>query len=117
MTMTPSPSVKMSHGVTIAIDFRNAGAQERSYGPHVTDATVTISIPEEPTVGAVYYLEQTYAEKVIRALVGNYCDGGESHDGGANDYFSPHLKTLERTEFEERRSAVWHVRIETPFTD
>lgn len=107
----------MTHEVTISIAFANAGAQERSYGPHVTDATVEITIPEN-AVGAVFYLDQPYAEQVIKALVRNYCDGGEQHaEGGMNDYFSPHLVKLERTEFEERRHAKWHVRIETPFTD
>ena len=70
--------VKMGHAVTIAIDWTNSGAQERAYGPHVTDATVEIALPENP-VGAVYYLDQPYAEKVIKALVSNYCDGGEKH--------------------------------------
>lgn len=106
----------MQHEVTISIDYANAGAQERSYGPHVTDATVEITLPEN-AVGAVFYLDQPYAEQVIKALVHSYCDGGEKHDGSANDYFTAHLHTLERTEFEERRRAKWHVRIETPFTD
>lgn len=108
--------IKMSHGVTIVIDWANAGAQERSYGPHVTDATVEITLPENP-VGAVFYLDQPFAESVIKALIGSYCDGGAKHDGGAGDYFSPHLKTLERMDFEDRRRTVWHVRLETPFTD
>ena len=112
---TPIP--RMTHGVGIQISFANNGAQERAYGPHVTDATVEITLPSDNSVGAVYYLDQPYAEKVIRALVSSWCDGGESHDHSMNDYFSPHLTALERTEFEERRRAVWHVRIETPFTD
>jgi len=109
-------TVVMTHVVNISIDYANQGAQERPYGPHVTDATVEIRLPEN-AVGAVYYLEQPYAEQVIKALVGSYCDGGEKHDGGPDDYFSGHLHTLQRTEFTERRRALWHVRIETPFTD
>jgi hypothetical protein len=108
---------RMKHGVSITIDWANSGAQERSYGPHVTDATVEIVIPGPNAVGAVYFLDKQYAEQVIKALVGRYCDLGESHDGSMNDHFSPHLVTLERTEFLERERAVWHVRIETPFTD
>ena len=107
----------MTHEVGIKISFANNGAQERAYGPHVTDATVEIVIPGPNAVGAVFYLDKPYAEQVIKGLVGRYCDLGESHDGGMNDHFTPHLQVLERTAFEERRSAVWHVRIETPFTD
>lgn len=108
--------VPMSHSVTIRIDFKNNGAQERSYGPHVTDATVTITLPEN-AVGAVSYTEQRFAEKVIKALVTNYCDRSLEHVEGMDHYFSPHLAMLERVEFEGRRKAVWHVRTETPFTD
>ena len=107
----------MTHKINISLDIANNGAQERAYGPHVTDALVTIALPGENPVGAVYYLQDAYAKKVIRSLLSNFCDLGEQHDGGPNDYFSPHLKTLELAEFEERKRAVWHVRIETPFTD
>lgn len=107
----------VKHSVSITIDTIWGGAQQRPYGPHVYESNVTITVPEDHAVGAVYYLEQSYAERVIKALVSGYCDLGASHDGSMNDHFSPHLQVLERIEFEERRRAVWHVRIETPFTD
>ena len=111
-------ATKVKHSVTITIDTINGGSQLVAYGPHVTEANITVTIPEEPSVWGVYYLDQPYAERLIKALVSRYCDDeGEHALGGMNDYFSPHLKVLERIEFEERRRAVWHVRIETPFTD
>jgi hypothetical protein len=105
--------------VTITIETANGGSQERDYGPHVTDAKVTISTP----VGMFpsYFTSRGYAENVVRALVGSYCD--ESTDahkqGGANDYFSPHLKAFEEVQRINGtdESVTWHVRIESPFTD
>lgn len=107
------------NAVNIRIDWKNSGAQERAYGPHVTDATVDISIPASDGIGSKYYTGKDYAITVIKALVGSFCDTtSEAHkQGGMNDYFSPHLKELELVDKEDGRFAVWHVRIETPFTD
>lgn len=106
----------MTHGFTLETKIENNGSQERAYGPHVANGTITITLPENP-VGAVFYLEQPFAEKVIRNLIHNFCDLGEGHDGSANDYFRPHMKELVRVEFEERHRVVWRYLIEEPFTD
>lgn len=107
----------MSHSVTIKIDTARNGQQERAYGPHVVDTTITITVPHENAVGSGYYLTEGYVQRVIKGLISGYCDGGEGHRNDIDHYFGPHLKELERVEFEERQRAVWHVRIETPFTD
>ena len=106
--------------VVITIETANGGSQERDYGPHVTDAKVTVSTDQG--MFPSYYTGRDYAERVVKALVGSYCD--ESTDahkqGGANDYFSPHLKAFEETNRVfglGLDAATWHVRIESPFTD
>jgi len=101
--------------VTVRIVTIHGGEQERDYGPHVYEAVITVSIPKTAPVWDHHYLQQGYAERVCKALFKGWCEE-EVHEG-PDDYFSAHLKEFKLTHFIRGCRSIWHVRIETPFTD
>lgn len=97
---------------TVKVDIQRKG-QERSYGPHVVEATLTYAAGD--TARDLPY-NDAEVKRHAQAFVGTFREG--PGDGSMDSYYATKLARFERTDDgSDELTAVYALRLETPYTD